>query len=695
MQTILVIFFNIYGLLFFAFLLKRFRISFLLLFPLYIGIIGTITYIFSVFSLFKECLLFLTYFFVVIDIYFLFFTNIKLFDDFFSIINNKIHSFLKNKSKIMYLFFWFLILVFYLLVFWESILLPETVTDSLYYHLPTAKFIAAENKLPLYWDQLINKYELPLQSYVFSSIIHSFYAIFFYGDLQNLIYLLSPLASINIFFLFRSMGKKIYGKNKYFGFSLFLIPIFFSLSSTSYLDIFSSLIITSSLYLLFHFLKSKKIQYFYISSLLLGIGSSIKIIHLIVFIPYIYIIISNKEINRFNAVISYLLFISFASIVPLKSLLIFDNPIYPYFNTFLMPLFSSQITIFFTFTTIILIIPLLLFLFKSKLNKNPEINKIKEIFYIYTCVILVFLPILTHFSIFKNSDVNSILSIYTRVISSLNSGFYEMRPGSPHISFGLIIPVMFLLFIFYRLLKNIKFKEEEKILILFSLLIFLALFLIEGSGQHSFIRYSFPFFILSTLMTDEFIYLVYKNLKKISFSSIKISIKFKYNYKLGQILYLSLITINLLIPMTFWVAGVKGINHPLLYKYQNPLAPDSEDYEHWRNYEMQCIDYINNNPKFEFYLILGYEIYLIDDNVNYILPILDLRDDHLPSEIQDSLDYLRVKGIAYIAILNSYFLNNLNNYNSLVNFLINNNKTILIVEDTRGSTGLFSAILEL
>ena len=147
--------------------------------------------------------------------------------------------------------------------------------------------------------------------------------------------------------------------------------------------------------------------------------------------------------------------------------------------------------------------------------------------------------------------------------------------------------------------------------------------------------------------------------------------------------------------MTFWVVGVKGINHPLLYKYQNPLAPDSEDYEHWRNYEMQCIDYINNNPKFEFYLILGYEIYLIDDNVNYVLPILDLRDDYLPSEIQDSLDYLRDKGIAYIAILNSDFLDNLNNYNSLVNFLINNNNTILKVEDTRGSTGLFSAILEL
>lgn len=693
MQTILVIFFNIYGLLFFAFLLKKFRISFLLLFPLYIGITGTILYIFSVFSLFRECLIFLAFFYLAIDIYFLFFTNVKLFDEFFSIINKKNRSFSKSKIKIMDILFWFLILFFYVLVFWESFLLPETATDSLYYHLPTAKFIAVENRLPLYWDQLINKYELPLQSYIFSSIIHSFYAIFFYGDLQNLIYLLSPLASINIFFFFRSMGKNIYGKNKYFGFSLFLIPIFFSLSSTSYLDIFSSLIITSSLYLLFHFLKSKKIQYFYISSLLLGIGSSIKIIHLIIFIPFIYIIISNKEINRFNGVISYLLFISFASIVPLKNLLIFGNPIYPY--AFLMPLFSSQITIFFIFISIILIIPLLLFLFKSKLNKNPEINKIKEIFYIYTCVILVFLPILTHFSIFKNSDVNSIFSIYTRVISSLNSGFYEMRPGSPHISFGLIIPVMFLIFIFYRLLKNIKFKEEEKILILFSLLIFLAIFLIGGSGQHSFIRYSFPFFILSTLMTDEFIYLVYKNLKKISFSSIKNSIKFKYNYKLGQILYLSLITINLLIPMTFWVVGVKGINHPLLYKYQNPLASDSEDYEHWRNYEMQCINYINKNPKFEFYLILGYEIYLIDDNVNYILPILDLRDDHLPSEIQDSLDYLRVKGIAYIAILNSYFLNNLSNYNSLVNFLIDNNKIILKVEDTRGSTGLFSAILEL
>lgn len=693
MQTILVIFFNIYGLLFFALLLKRFRISFLLLFPLYIGIIGTIIYIFSFFSLFKECLLFLTIFFLAIDIYFIFFTNVKLFDDIFSIIKIKIKSFSKSKIKIMDILFWFLILFFYVLVFWESFLLPETATDSLYYHLPTAKFIAAENKLPLHWDQLINKYELPLQSYNFSSIIHSFYAIFFYGDLQNLIYLLSPLASINIFFLFRSMGKNIYGKNKYFGFSLLLIPIFFSISSTSYIDIFVSLIITSSLFLLFKFLKCNKIQYFYMSSLLLGIGSSIKIIHLIIFIPYIYIIISNKEINRYNGVISSLLFISFASIIPIKNLLIFGNPIYPYFSAFLIPLFSSQINIFFFFTSIFLIVPLLLFLYKSKLNIN---HKIREIFYVYTCEILILLPILTHFRIFTHLNIDTISSIYNQVISSLYSGFYEMRPGSPHISFGLIIPIMFLLYIFYRQLKNIKFKEEEKILILFSLFIFLALFLINNRGQHSFIRYSFPFFILATLMTDNFICIVYNKLKRIKFSSIKISINpFKHDYKLGQILYLSLITINLLIPMTFWVAGVKGINHPLLYKYQNPLASDSEDYEHWRNYEMQCINYINKNPKFEFYLILGYEIYLIDDNVNYILPILDLRDDHLPSEIQDSLDYLRVKGIAYIAILNSYFLYNRSNYNSLVNFLIDNNKTILKVEDTRGSTGLFSAILEL
>ncbi len=692
-QTILVIFFNIYGLLFFALLFKKFKISFLLLFPLYMGIIGTIVYIFSIFSLFKESLFFLTFFFFAIDIYFFLFTNVKLFDDFLSIIKKKIKSFSKSKIKIMDILFWFLILFFYVLVFWESFLLPETTTDSLYYHLPTAKFIAVENGIPLYRDQLINEYELPLQSYMFSSIIHTFYAIFFFGDIPKLIYLLSPLASINLLFLFRSLGKKIYGKNKYFGFSLLLIPIFFSISSTSYLDIFVSLMISSSLFLLYKFLKCNKIQYFYISSLLLGIGSSIKIIHLIIFIPFIYIIISNKKINRYNGVISYLLFISFVSIVPLKNLLIFGNPIYPYFREFLVPLFSIQINIFFFFTSMFLIVPFLLFLLKSKLNIN---HKIKEIFYIYTCIILILLPILTHFRIITHSNIDTISSIYNQIISSLYSGFFEMSPGSPHISFGLIIPIMFLLFIFYRQFKKIKFKEEEKILILFSLVIFLALFLLNNKGQHSFIRYSFPFFILGTLMTDNFICIIYNKLKRIKFSSIKISINlFKHDYKLSQILYLSLITINLLIPMTFWVVGIKGINHPLLYKYQNPLASDSEDYEHWRNYEMQCINYINKNPKFEFYLILGYEIFLIDDNVNYILPILDLLDKNLPSEIQDSLDYLRVKGIAYIVILNSDFLNNLNTYNSLVNFLINNNKTIFRVEDTRGSTGLFSAILEL
>ena len=688
MQAILVIFLNIFGLLFFTLTLKKFKISLLHLFPLHIGVVGTFTYIFSLFTLFKECIYFLTILFLAFDCIFLLRSN--FFDEITSTTSKKLSQYSLKKMDVKRLFFWFLILFFYILVFWESILIPETITDSLYYHLPTAKFIAIENKLPLYDDQINFYSKLPLQSYAFSSIIHTFYAIFFYGDLQIFIYLLPPLASINIFFLLRSIGKNIYNRKKYTGFSLLLIPVFFSLSSITIMDIFSALIIISSLQLLIKFYRNNRIQYFYISSILLGIGASIKMIHLILLIPFIYVIISNKKINRNQIVISYLLFVSFASIIPLKSLLIFGNPIYPY--GFLIFLFSSQINIFFVFTSIFFIVPLLLFLYKSKLNIN---HKIIEIFYVYVCIILIFLPILSNFRIFSGSNLNTISSIYNKIIASLSSAFYQIRIGSPHLSFGLIIPFFFIAFLFFRLLKNIPFKEEEKIILLFSLFVFIALIFIPSADQ-SFVRYSFPFFILGTVMTDEFILISYRSLKRINIYSIKPSIKrFKEKYNLSQILYCVGIGINLLIPMTFWIGGVKGINYPLLYKYYNPLAPDSEDYEHWRDYEIQCINYINNKTELNLYLILGFELFLIEDHVNYILPILGLRNDHIPSDPQDSLEYLRNLGISYIAVLNSYILLSRNNYNSLVNFLINNSRIILFIEDQRGATGLFSAILEL
>lgn len=684
MQAILVIFLNIFGLLFFTLTLRKLKISLLHLFPLHLGVIGTFTYIFSLFTLFKEGIYFLTIFFLASDCIILLRSN--FFNEIPSIISKKISQYSIKKIDVKRLFFWLLILFFYLLVFWESNLIPETVTDSLYYHLPTAKYIAIENKLPVY-DQIISYSELPLQSYIFSSIIHTFYAIFFYANLEVLIYLLPPLASIYIFFLIRSIGKNLYNRKKYVGFSLLLIPVFFSLSSVTYMDIFSALIIISSLQLLIKFYRNNRIQYFYISSILLGIGASIKIIHLILLIPFMYVIISNKKINRNQIVISYLLFVSFASIIPLKNLLILGNPIYPYFNTVLIPLFSNQIIIVFLLILIFLIIPLSLFFFN--LIKS---EKLVKIIYINICIILIFLPILSNFRIFSGSDLNSFSTIYNKTISSLYSAFYVMRPGSPHLSFGLIVPFFFMAFLLFRLLKKNPFKEEEKIILLFSLFVFISIFFIPAAEQ-SFVRYSFPFFILGTVLTDEFILISYSNLKRINISSIKTSVKiFKKKYNLTQVLFCFGININLMISVTFWFGGVKGINQPLLYKFYNPLATDSEDYEHWRDFEMQVINYINNKKDFNLYLVLGYELFLLEDHVNFMLPILGLKDDHIPREPQDSLEYLRNLGISYLAVLNSYILLSHNNYNSLVNYLIDNNRVILLFEDQRGSTGLFSAL---
>ncbi|MHA1353303.1 MAG: hypothetical protein ACTSPP_11005 [Candidatus Heimdallarchaeaceae archaeon] len=75
-----------------------------------------------------------------------------------------------------------------------------------------------------------------------------------------------------------------------------------------------------------------------------------------------------------------------------------------------------------------------------------------------------------------------------------------------------------------------------------------------------------------------------------------------------------LIAVNILFSSFISVFGFKTINDPFYYPIIHPLSSNETDLDHWKQFEIKMVEYINENISHdELIIVFPYNVYYIEN----------------------------------------------------------------------------------
>ncbi|MHA1230773.1 MAG: hypothetical protein ACTSPQ_09015 [Candidatus Helarchaeota archaeon] len=585
---------------------------------------------------------------------------------------------------------------FLIMVFYHSVFFPVTSADAIVTHMPLIKFLYYANSFP-------NISELPFINkhfcfdlapfHIIGSLLYRITVSDFLIRFVNPILLMISICALNQLLINLNINTSI----RYLTLIFFTSsPALLSVSSTMSNDIPAVAFFILALYFSSLAIDNKiSIKYIFLADLNIGLMLASKqtaFINYIFFLCFRLIIAFNVRRSKRDLLIffSYFSSLLFGSTKYLVSYVNFKDPFYPYTYSLISDISKNKYPFLYLFISLFLFTTFVLtyFFYDPSLIKLFKKRKIEASLSAVLSIFNVTAFSLFLYSILLNSQTrNNLKTIITfEKISNQNQPF------------GILLVTFTLLW----LVTSFFYQKLNKKLIAFFIILTL-LVLVPSFNSVSISRYLLIFIpVVSFVSSESF----NKTLKEVnSLPKYFQKLKFK-GYKIERSLRYSLfflITVNVLFSSFISVFGFKTINDPFYYPIFHPFSSDATDLDHWKQFEIKMVDYINENISHdELIIVFPYNVYYIENYSRLIYPESSwLYDILMSNKKSDWFSVLKKDyNINYIVIMNSIALefSSINKvFSEFFNYLTDSNQVLVIqkFEDLREITtksNLFSAL---
>jgi len=554
----------------------------------------------------------------------------------------KLLHYIKNK------YYHIIIFIFCFIVFYHSIFFPSTSADAISIHMPLIKLLYETNSFPR-----IKNFPFLNKHYFYD--ISPFHIVGFMafklqkGDM--LIRFLNPILLLLALISFIGSFRNLKLSNNvpiYSLISFVSCPAILAVSSTMNNDIsYLSFFLISIYFLTFSASYTREIDSF-LGDIFIGLMISSKqfaFINLSIYLGLRFYLNFNYRRDKkikFSYYLSPIVILIFGSLKYLITYINFKDPFYPYSDLILKN--SEQKNSFFVFFIIILFFAVMVSSFLT--NHAKLIMKIfdSNLFYKISSFILSGLNLVGLVYYFYRIISRVEYRLHSLSIITLDKISHQNQPLGPLvISFSLI----------WMISTLGSRKLEKKLLTFYVILNLLLLFPFFLSSSIS--RYYLNVLPVIAFMSGDSIDKLIDEINSINIRfNFLISQKFvKHSLKYSVLFFINL---NIFFGISVGIFGFKTINEPIYYPILHPFNNDQIDLEHWKDFEIQMINFINDRlPKYEYIVVYPFDIYLLTNYSRLIYPESSAFVAILKNEDKSNwFKILREKyNIKYIAVLNS------------------------------------------